>query len=526
MWPERRVWVPAGLVLLLVSLPTGQGQPPAPPGQETLPTPRLLPPADEPGPPVPITLPGALQLAAASNLDIAQAREVVPQARAALLRAQALALPNFTIGSTYAHHEGTIQKTEGNIIFANKDSLFVGGGPSLAFQTTDALFGPHVARGLVEAVRAGAQRVNNDTLLAVAEAYFNVQRARRRLTRVDDVLDFLTSEQPSPFRAGLKGLLPLVRDFVEVGGKDALASDLARVQVEVLRRREERVAAVQDFRQASAELARLLRLDPAVPLLPAEDIRVAMLLPGQGWMDRPLDELVAFALAGRPELAENQALVQAALARVRQAKWRPLLPNVGLNYNWGDFGGGPDLNPPIILPPLTKGGPVRVVTQPGFGPSGRILHFAPRTDFDATLNWRLIGMGVGNHAEVKEQEALYRQAQYRRLAAYDRVTTQVVQAREGVQDWRERLGITRSALFTPTAEPAGPVFQSLRLNFDRIRGGEGRPLEVLDAIRGLNDLLESYGQATTDYERAQFRLLFALGLPLQGVLEGGECPPR
>jgi outer membrane protein TolC len=460
-----------------------------------------------------------LQLAAASNLDVAQAREVVAQARAALTRANVLALPTFVIGSAYANHQGQIQKTEGNIITANKNSLFVGGGPTLSFQLTDALFGPHVARDLAAAVRAGVQRINNETLLAVADAYFNVQRARRRLARVEDTLEYLTSEKTSETRGGLKGLLPLVRDFVEVGGKDALASDLARTQVEVLRRREERTAALQEYRIASAELARLLRLDPAVVLVPGEDLRVALLLPGQEWMDRPLEDLVAFALASRPELAENQALVQAALDRVRQAKWRPYLPNAGLTFNWGDFGGAPDPNPNIILPPATRGGPVRVQTQPGFGSSGPILHFAPRTDFDAGLTWRLSGMGLGNRAEVREQEAAHRRAQFIRLEAYDRVTAQVVQSREALQDWRERVGITRSALFDDRGEPTGPVFRSLRLNFDRIRGGEGRPLEVLDAIRGLSDLLDAYGTATSEYERSQFRLLFALGVPTEALFD-------
>ena len=63
------------------------------------------------------------------------------------------------------------------------------------------------------------------------------------------------------------------------------------------------------------------------------------------------------------------------------------------------------------------------------------------------------------------------------------------------------------------------MFQSLRLNFERVRTVEKtRALEVLDSIRGLNDALEAYGQAVTDYERARFRLLIALGLPPQDIL--------
>ncbi len=74
------------------------------------------------------------------------------------------------------------------------------------------------------------------------------------------------------------------------------------------------------------------------------------------------------------------------------------------------------------------------------------------------------------------------------------------------------MAIARPALFDEKGQMTGATFQSIRLNFDRVRGGEGRPLEVLDSIRGLNDTMEAYIQATSDFERARLRLLNAVGL--------------
>src|SRR5262249_2522393 len=142
---------------------------------------------------VPLTLPTALRLAQLANPDIAQARAVVDQAQAALRRANVGWLPGVNLGSAYSHHDGNIQKTEGNIINANPGSLFVGGGPSLNYQLSDAIFLPLIARQLRDASAAGLRRVNNDTLLAVADAYFAVLRARRRLARVEEVLEYLAS---------------------------------------------------------------------------------------------------------------------------------------------------------------------------------------------------------------------------------------------------------------------------------------------------------------------------------------------
>src|SRR5213075_2112816 len=98
-----------------------------------------------------ITLTAALSLTGTANLDIAQARAVVEQARAAFDRARVGFLPNFNLGSTYSKHEGNIAKTEGNIIKANKDALFVGGGPSMSLALVEAIYGPATARQLVRA---------------------------------------------------------------------------------------------------------------------------------------------------------------------------------------------------------------------------------------------------------------------------------------------------------------------------------------------------------------------------------------
>src|SRR5262249_10692889 len=140
--------------------------------------------------------------------------------------------------------------------------------------------------------------------------------------------------------------------------------------------------------------------------------------------------------------------------------------------------------------------------------------------FDATLVWRFQNMGLGNLAELREQEALARQASLRQLPLQDQVVTQIVQNYEVMNGRRERVDVTRSAWFDRAGQPTGPVFQALRLGFDRVKNEQNaRPLEVMDSIRGLNDMLESYGQAVTDYERARFRMLILLGLPAADIVE-------
>lgn len=464
---------------------------------------------------VPINLPTVLRLALSNNLEIAQAREAVTRARAALLRAQVAILPDLTIGADYTNHQGQIQKTEGNIETIDRDALFVGGGPVASFQFVDAIYGPGIARQALRASQAGFQRVNNDTLRSVGDAYFNVLRARRRLARIIEVLRLLTDQRIVIEGEAYKGLLPLMEVFVQTGARAALRSELYRVEVEVLRRREELRGAMQEYQVDVAELARLLRLDPQTPLLPAEDFRVPMPMPCAALADEPTAELVRVALNNRPEMAENQALVAAAMQRVKVAKVRPFLPTATTTLAWGGFGGGPALNPPYTK---IVNGKATTVTSAGYGESGIIGNFNTRMDFEGILQWRVHNLGFGDRADRLATEAAFRQANWRLLATQDRVAAQVVEAQENIEAWRDRLAIVRAGLFNAAGQPAGPVFTSMRLNLERISNNAARPLEALDAIRSLSDQLDAYGQAVTDYERSEFRLLLALGMPPPALL--------
>ena len=54
---------------------------------------------------------------------------------------------------------------------------------------------------------------------------------------------------------------------------------------------------------------------------------------------------------------------------------------------------------------------------------------------------------------------------------------------------------------------------SYRRNLDRIRGGQGLPLELLQAVQALDQAQNELLRATADYSEAQFRLYRALGWP-------------
>lgn len=502
------------------------GQPPSPPRkleplaqpQDIVPPskdldgPDIFPPSfSEPlGCGVPVTLPDVLKLAVLANLDIEQARVAVARAQIGVRRASAAYLPNVAIGALYTTHEGTIQNAAGNISVVNRDSLFVGLGTGLTFSLGEAIYALPQARNLLLAARWGETRVVNNTLLQVSDAYFNVLRARRQMARLDETLEFLASDQESALRGDSRGLLPLIKAFVRAG--TALPSDQARVEADVVRRTAERSRAAEDVRVAAAELSRLLHIDPSIFLLPVEDYRWPLPIAGEAWHCQPMDVLVGQALRARPELAENAALVEASLARYRAAQWRPLLPTFITNLSHGGFGGGPQ-----VVGRTATGGNV-------MGTSGVIADFGPRTDIDLGVQWRFEGLGLGNLYQIRDRRLQVQQAQLRQLALQDAVVSQVVQAVEQIRRAKERVDLVRAGLYDEQNRPNGAIYRSLRLNFVRIKGGQGLPLEVLDSTRRLSDVLQAYSDALSDYDRARVRLLVALGFPPAALLDP-ECVP-
>jgi outer membrane protein TolC len=523
----------AGLAFLIlcISLLPAPGQVPdqndnKKPGDGPAILPQSYPGGMYPG--IPVTLTDVLHLAVLANLDIAQANLAVEQARVALFQAYAQFVPNIGIGSTYVAHDGQIQNTAGNVQTVDRDSLFVGGGPSIALPFTRALFGPLEARQLRDAARFGRARVANDVLLRIVDAYFDVLRARRQLARLDEVLDFLTSNQESELRGDAKskskGLLPQIRSFVKAGLPGGLPSDLARVEAEVVRRTAERVRVLEELRTTSAELSRLLHLNAGYFLIPTEDYRRPLVVPGEPWFAQPVETLVTQGLMTRPELAENQALLAAALTRYRAAKWQPFVPTLSSGLSWGGFGGGPAIVSVRRTTVSTPGGGTTTINTNVLGNSGVIANFGTRTDFDISLFWRLDNAGLGNLAQIRQARLASQQVELRQLQLQDLVVSQVVRNMERMQRAEQRLNIYRAGLFDRQGRPRGAVYRSIALNFLRIKGGQGIPLEVLDSIVRLNDVLFGYAESLSDFDRARYRLLLVMGLPPEGLLDPACLP--
>lgn len=444
----------------------------------------LAEPADPSETPLPINLATALTLGHARALDIAIAAARVRVAAAQLKQANVLWLPSLQLGADYFVHEGRNQDATTLEVFDNRrNTLLFGGAPIMVFGVTDAIFRPLVARQELQSRQALLRAANNDIFQSVAEAYFNVQQARGDVAASEDARRraaqiVKAAEQLAP------GLVPTL--------------EINRARAEVARQEQILQAAAERRRVANIELLRLLHMvnpgvDVTVRPLEPPHLQITLVWPHLG-----LDDLVPIALTTRPELASQQAQVQAALQRWRQERARPLLPSVLLR------GGS------------TSPGPAGTFAlgEYGAGPTGNITSFAGRLDLDLQVIWQLDNLGFGYVAKVAERRSEQEAAELELVRWQDRVVAEVARAQAQVRFALARIASSEREL--------RQAYESAEKNFLAMKEPRQvgnltvlvvRPQEALVSVQALQIAYTDYFVNVANYNRAQFSLYRALGNP-------------
>ncbi len=429
---------------------------------------------------LPINLATALRLSNGRPLVIQAAQASEAAAAAELTRARALWLPDINLGAGYLNHVGGVQASSGGYFDNDRNQYLLGYGALGIVSTTDAIFMPLAARQVVAARDYDVQSARNDAMLQVAVAYFNVQQARGLMAGAADAVE--------KARLLVKTVTALSEGLVPPIEINRARADLAAREQSYLRAREA-------WGVASAELTRVLRLDPsalAVPLEPPH-MQVTFISPAE-----TVDSLIPIGLTTRPELASQRQLVQATLLRLRQERLRPLLPSLVL-----------------------QGAPVP--TAPGgylmgglFGSSNNGLGSPNqfRNDVEMQMLWGVQNMGFGNAGLIRERSAQQRQQLLEMFRVQDDVAAEIAKAHAELISAAQRIPEAETGVRQAQISFEGNikgVKETIR--FQDILQMMIRPAEVVLSIEQLALAYQNYYQAVNDYNRAEFRMYHAVGYP-------------
>ncbi|HJT35855.1 MAG TPA: hypothetical protein VJ783_27755 [Pirellulales bacterium] len=530
---RRQTPVDSGNVPPLVTFPARGDKPPARPSRksplEQPPTPGgevldMRPPPPAPGDlRFPINLATALRLADARPIIVSTTGATVWVAEAELQKAKVLWVPTVNLGADYTRHDGygpdlnrgvNVPKgvnalgqpapgSLGKSLNQNVNFFYGGGGftwmpsgpnyfyqpvpgpplmPSPQFQyTADMIFEPLRARQKLNSARWDVQTAKNDALFMTAQAYFNVHRYRGQYA--------VTIDAVQRGRRLVETIATLSPDLVSRAEVDRARNLLADLE-------QQAVTARQHWRIASAELTRVLRLDPRAVVEPLEHdhLQITLIDPS-----RSLDQLMPIALKNRPELASHQALVQEMLVATRREKLRPLLPSLFMNGFQTPY-------------ELLEGG------AQGIGKGGKINQWSPRDDLSPEMLLIAQGLGFRNLAQVKEARGMSSQEIVRLFHMQDSIAAGVTRTQADLQSAAARVvqaeREVRSALINFNGNLEG-LAQIKR--FDNIQELIFRPQQVVFALQLLMMAYDNYIATVAEYNTAQFAMFHELGYPAREI---------
>jgi outer membrane protein TolC len=409
---------------------------------------------------------------------VALARQRVEEAYLFERNAELAWLPDLEAGPTYNRHDGRDQNSNGTIFEVSKQKLFVGGGAVLDWNTSEIIFGRLAAERLTAAAQANARAVNSDVQLNVALAYFDLLQVYGEyaiftgaLARAEEMLHNA--------------------EAADQAGLSKSTADINRARTEVDLRRQRQIELQAQAAIASGRLARLLLLQPTVILRPIDpQIMPVGMVPDLS----QLDDLIAIGLSNRPEVQQNRALIAAAMTRWKQAQLSPLIPHLDFEYRGGTFGGGPN---------------------------DVMDDFGARSDGTAEATWQLRNFGAGDILQTRIRRTQVNEANLNLVDVQAQIAEEIQSAVRSAEAARRSMEFAQAAVLQATE-----TWRRLREASFGLAGAEHQydPLQPLIALRDLADAQRQYLQTVLDYNRAQFRLYWAMGQPPMAALP--KLPPQ
>lgn len=407
----------------------------------------------------PIDLPTALRLAGANRIDVQIAEQKLEEARGIEQQRVLAFIPTLSVGAGYKNHEGALQDVGGKVFDVSKQSYSFGGTASVDLNLGEAWYKRLAAK---QQAAAAASEVDSQRLTALAKAaagYFELVRAQAVVAVAEEAVrisEDYGKQVSSAVKAGV-----------------AFKGDALRVDVQTRRNQLDLEKARGAAKQASVQLAAILRLNPAVTLQAREGEPRALTLVSTS---TDAGALTTKALAQRPELIRQQAQVAAARHEMQAAVKGPWVPSFTAQVFGGGFDGGT-------------------------GSSTRGLHDSE--DYFVGLSWKIGAGGLFDKGRTRAAEAKFKQAELENTQVKEAIIAEVISAQEQARTLAKEVAAAREGV--KAAE------ENNKLTHERQEFAVGIVLETVLAEQELTRARTDYLNAVTANNAAQYLLMKALG---------------
>jgi outer membrane protein TolC len=414
-------------------------------------------PAEQPAPPDPLDLKGAIAYALDHNYAILQAREQIRQQEGVIYQVQAAGIPNVSAVGGYQRNSPDIsasypqENSDWDVELKATQTLFAGGGIQASV---------HSAKLVRDAAAYDLQTTIDAALLDVRTKFYGVLLSREKVRVQEENIQLFQGQlkdSTSQFHAGSVSNFEVLRARVS----------LANAQPDLITARNDYRIAVDQLRQSLGAPVGSRLGAPAFP-----EVRGTLDYAPQNY---ELEAALASAHEHRPELLRLDKLADAGEESVTGAR-STYYPNVGLygGYEWGGAG-------------LAQGG--------SFNGNGWLVGVQSSWSiFDGRLT-------AGKVIQAKSQ---LRQARLSRAQEDLAVDTEV---RQALSSWEEA-----QELVTASQQTVEEAAEALRLANNRFKAGSATQLDVLTSQVALTQARTNQIQANYNYLVAVATMRKAMGL--------------
>lgn len=416
---------------------------------------------------LPIDLLTALKLGGANNLTIREYQYRQTLALAEVTKSKEWWLPDVYAGIQTHKLLGAVMNGNGNFFLdTNRGSLWTGLGLNATWDFADALYHVKANRLQAQASVFETQAQRNQSLLAIIDAYYNFLSSQLYYAAYNELAlqaDIISKQIEIQVKIGLR-----------FESESLLSkSNLAHLKVEMLNAR-------SAYLRSSAELVRLLNLDPKVKLVSTDSLMAPI--------DLSLNEKTTndSLYLRRPEI-QSLLLEKEALETMRKTTTTGLLiPELQIGTSTSYFGG---LNGPVT--PMV----------PAEYPQTKMLY--PTNELNAALIWRVPLGRIFYKGDLKRYDAQLNIQRNKIDQQKALINKEVLSAQSQLRVIQEQMTIAR--------EGSRLAEEALSQSIQRQQLGTVRPLEILQAqemyIRSKLDELKAVGE----FNKQQYKLFVAMG---------------
>jgi outer membrane protein TolC len=401
---------------------------------------------------LPINLATAIRIASSDNLEIAEARAQVLEAKGESSAAFGGLIPVVSLFFGYGRTDGRVQGSFGELRDVTFDTLNPGIIASYILNPGESIYNTIATHRNVDAVKSDESAITQDVLLAVVEGYYDLVEAQGNV----NVSEKTVSDANN---------LVKIAEVLEKQGIGP-GADVVRAKTDLANKEQRLITAQEEFREASADLALILKVDSSVTLFPKDrQIRQIKFVDNLNM----LDDLINDTLKKHPEIRSANKQVDAADAEVSGVWLGAFGPEVLLEAEIGGIG-------------------------------DRFGNIGEREIYQGVIG---VSISASYYGEIKASRARLRRAEIRKEKERERIRADVVKTHDEVLSAEEKIAPARQEL--ESAE------ESLKLSQVRFKRGLGLAVEVIQAEDALAMARLNYIRSIINYNKAQVRLLNAIG---------------